>query len=168
MCTLDYSLNDATRAEFADWLVANIQEFERVEGDFRFELPAYYACLRNDTNLTDDGEVSLLNWWLGRKGKLPTLFKLLRLLLVFQPTSATVERTFSMIGAYTSDQQWNLEDNTLLATVRARYDRSFPDQDTAGNNDDGDDNFGRLADKRLNNTHRVCFYIFNATDDTWQ
>jgi hypothetical protein len=102
-------------------MTQNIDAFRERSADFRTEIPAFYYSLAQDNTLKGDGETDPCEWWLGRKAKFPAMFALLRVLLLCQPNSATVERIFSLINAYMTSQQCAFNDQTMLAQVQTQF-----------------------------------------------
>lgn len=63
----------------------------------------YYLALKDDGPFDD--EYNITEFWLLRQQRMPALFSALQVVLLYHPTSASAERVFSLVRAYTGDRQ---------------------------------------------------------------
>lgn len=65
----------------------------------------------------------VLSWWKAHSSNLPTWFRVLRLLLLVQPSSTVVERVFSLLQQSIGDTQARALDDMLELSVQLRFNQ---------------------------------------------
>ena len=66
---------------------------------------------------------ALLEWWRAHKVQLPNLFKAVKAIVVITPSSATVERVFSLLNATFGDSATQSAADYVQATIQAQYNK---------------------------------------------
>ena len=85
--------------------------------DLQEELPAYKVAAADVS-----GDVDPVVWW-RRQHSLPAWKKATIVLLHLTPSSAAVERVFSLMKAYAGDQQYRMLDDQLQVALVLQYNR---------------------------------------------
>ena len=80
------------------------------------ELPAYFA----KAEYLDD-TVDKLSWWKSQETSLPNWCAVVKKILLVQPSSAAVERVFSLLNSGFGDQLEQLVQDYNQASVMLRY-----------------------------------------------
>jgi hypothetical protein len=93
------------------------------------ELLLYDIEVRNrltDVQLTPslDTPSQLWMWWRGLRLKLPNFFAVAAVLILMQPSSASIERFFATVKGNTSGQQNGEADETLELRCMCLYNKS--------------------------------------------
>ena len=83
---------------------------ELIEG-LKCELPEYLA--------TAEDQIDVVEWWKQNEqnGRMPHWTETCRLVLLVQPSLAAAERVFSLLNAFTSQQESSLEDYLQLSIM---------------------------------------------------
>ena len=83
------------------------------------EVVTYFPIVKHLPDLS----LSTKNFWLAYKKELPTWFDLVRKLWLFQPSSAMMERAFSVMNNVFGKQQMTLMNDLFELTVMLRHNR---------------------------------------------
>ena len=82
------------------------------------ELAAYMAAAEDISQDTD-----VCEWWKRHDGEIPSWAKACKLILLIQPSSAAVERAFSLLeNSFSKRQEHSLEDYVSLS-IMLQYNR---------------------------------------------
>lgn len=116
---LKHRMTAEHRQEQLEWLCANMEPVAEHEEALWAEAPEYFQRVESDGTLTDKSDP--ISWWRGRHATLVTCYKIVRILLLFHPTSAAVERVFSLINNFVTSSQNRLDDDTLRLQTMLQY-----------------------------------------------
>lgn len=102
---------------------AAVEEFAAYRAEVQASTPDILrqAGLINHANLSGSTTEFLLRWWRDRALRLPALYKIFRLVILYQPSSAAAERLFSMLGSLFNEQQGRAFADYRRAAVMLRY-----------------------------------------------
>jgi hypothetical protein len=124
-------MSNQQRQEALQWMIDNIPYINEYEIELRREFNAYIIAVEGTVF---DADFNPITWALQYKDRLPWWFKTVRLALLFHPTSATVERIFSLCNNYLLKTQNRLGDMTLQYYLSIAYNRRGVKN--AGNDED--------------------------------
>lgn len=79
------------------------------------EIPLYIAAAQNV-----DENVDILAWWRGKKHTLQAFYKILGQAVLYQPTSATAERSFSLLDSIFGDESASALEDAKEGSVMLR------------------------------------------------
>lgn len=85
------------------------------------ELPRYFSTVKSLPDLS----TSTRDFWLCNKDELPSWFDLVRKLWLLQPSSAMMERAFSVMNNVFGKQQTNMLNDLFELTVMLRFNRGL-------------------------------------------
>ena len=83
--------------------------------NLKAELPAYQAAVEDVS-----ADISVAEWWKNHEHELPSWSRACGLIMLVQPSSAAAERVFSLLQAFSTQQQSSLEDY-VSASVMLQY-----------------------------------------------
>ena len=66
----------------------------------------------------------LWKWWKGLKEKLPSFYRVAKVLVLMQPSSALIERFYSLVKAYTDARQGNEDIETFEGRCMVLYNEN--------------------------------------------
>ena len=69
----------------------------------------------------EDTPAELWMWWRRIRSDVPTWFAIARFLVLMQPTSAAIERFYSLVKANTSDRQGSEAEETFAVRAMALF-----------------------------------------------
>lgn len=131
-------LDQCEKEAFGDDFVKHCEEYARIKGlpressKFRFQLIAELEIFKNAarklkleiaTNPTGHSPLSLWQWWISQRLILPAWFDIACKLVLIMPSSATVERFFSIVKAQTSAQQNAEYADTFAGRCKALFNK---------------------------------------------
>ena len=110
------------RDRFFTFLRTKIPFIKGLDGAVDTEFFEYAAQTESDGNIT--ATINIIKYWLEQRPRFPLLFEALKHILLFHVNSSMVERIFSLVNNFVSDQQTRMSDDMMRLQVMLQFNDS--------------------------------------------